>query len=326
MVGALLIAAACGAQSYVINTVAGASFVGDGGPATLAELGRPAGVAVDSAGNLYISERGPNRIRKVDTSGTITTFAGGMLGSSGDGGPATAAGFNSPGGVAVDGAGNVYIADSGNRRIRKVDTTGTITTFAGGGPGPSDGDGGPATAALLSLPSDVAVDSARNVFIADTFGDRIRKVDTSGTITTIAGPANAAQLDLPTGVAVDGVGNVYIADSRNHRIGKVDTSGTITTIAGDGLMGFGGDGGPATAARFNNPGGVAVDSAGNIYIADSRNDRIRRVDSAGTITTIAGDGTAGFQRRQRAGDRRAPQCSRRCRARQPRERLHCRCD
>ena len=292
-----------------ITTIAGTGelgFSGDGGPAVEAELYDPAGVAVDSAGNLYIADSGNQRIRKIDSTGTITTIAGtGELGFSGDGGPAVEAELRSPRGVAVDSAGNLYIADSRNRRIRKVDSTGTITTIAGTGEFGFSGDGGPAVEAELHSPHSVAVDSAGNVYITDSSDRRIRKVDSTGTITTIAGtgefgfsgdggPAVEAELYDPLGVAVDSAGNVYIADYRNRRIRKVDSTGTITTIAGTGEFGFSGDGGPAVEAELRSPYGVAVDSAGNVYIADVSDQRIRKVDSTGTITTIAGTGECCF--------------------------------
>ena len=305
---ALLTAVAWGQSqtSYRIDTFVGLRGVGDGGAATAAQLKFPYGVAVDGAGNLYIADTSNHRIRKVDSTGTITTIAGtGEGGFSGDGGAATAAQLKFPYGVAVDGAGNLYIADTGNHRIRKVDSTGTITTIAGTGEGGFSGDGGAATAAQLSFPYDVVVDGAGNLYIADTSNHRIRKVDSTGTITTIVGTgvggfsgdggaATAAQLNSPSGVALDGAGNLYIVDQSNHRIRKVDSTGTITTIAGTGLYGFSGDGGAATAAQLGFPYGVAVDGADNLYIADRSNQRIRKVDSAGTITTIAGTGEGGF--------------------------------
>ena len=292
-----------------ITTIAGTwegGFSGDGGPATAARLAFPRGVAVDGAGNVYIAAYGNKRIRKLDSTGTITTIAGtGGRGFSGDGGPAVEAELRNPSGVAVDGAGNLYIADTVNHRIRKVDSTGTITTVAGTGQYGFGGDGGPATAVRLAYPDDVAVDGAGNLYIAESSDDRVRKVDSTGTITTIAGtgrfgfrgdggPAVKADLFNPSGVAVDGAGNLYIADVSNHRIRKVDSTGTITTIAGTGERGFSGDGGPAVEAKLYNPRGVAVDGAGNLYIAESGNERIRKVDSTGTITTIAGTGERGF--------------------------------
>ena len=264
---------------------------------------------MDGAGNLYIADTLHNRIRKVDAAGVITTVAGGgrrgNSGYSGDGGPAVAAQLYNPFDVALDGAGNLYIADTRNQRIRKVDAAGVISTVAGDGTWGYGGDGGAAVAARLAGPSAVAVDGAGNLYISDRGSDRIRKVDSAGVISTVAGTgrsgysgdggaAVAAQLQDPGAVALDGAGNLYFSDQSNQRIRKVDAAGVISTVAGDGTEGFGGDGGPATAAQLRWPSGVALDGAGNLYIGDGSNQRIRKVDSAGVITTVAGDGTEGY--------------------------------
>jgi len=293
----------------MIDTIAGngtAGYSGDGGPATAAMIKNPGGVAVDSTGNIYIADFNNSRIRKVNTSGIITTVAGtGTAGYSGDGGAATAAMLNRPVSVTVDSSGNMYIGDRYNNRIRRVNTSGIITTVAGTGTAGYSGDGGAATAANLNNPIGVAIDSTANMYIADYFNNRIRKVNTSGIITTIAGTgtagysgdggaATAARIDGPYGVAIDSSGNMYIADTNNHRIRKVNTSGIITTVAGTGTAGYSGDGGAATAARIYSPYGVTIDSTGNMYIADGTDNRIRKVNSSGIISTVAGTGTAGY--------------------------------
>ena len=299
----------------IITTVAGSGFAnrfsGDGGPATGASLNAPSGVALDAAGNLFLSDRNNQRIRRVDAaSGIITTVAGnGIAGFGGDGGPATSASLNAPSGVALDAAGNLLIVDTNNARIRRVDAaTGIITTVAGNGGFGFSGDDGPATSASLNAPSGVALDAAGNLLIADTNNARIRRVDAaSGIITTVAGngiagfggdggPATSASLDAPSGVALDAADNLLIADQSNQRIRRVDgATGMITTIAGNGIAGFGGDGGPATGAGLSFPSGVVLDAAGNLFLSDRNNQRIRRVDAAsGIITTVAGNGIAGF--------------------------------
>ncbi|NCX95569.1 MAG: hypothetical protein EBX41_04010, partial [Chitinophagia bacterium] len=311
---ALLLGISWGVKAQIITTIAGngsGGYSGDGGAATAASLNEPKGVAVDASANVYIADCFNNRIRKVNTSGIISTIAGnGSAGYSGDGGAATAASLSLPKGVAVDASGNVYFPDQNNNRIRKVNTSGVISTIAGNGSLGYSGDGGAATAASLSGPYGVAVDASGNVYIADCFNNRIRKVNTSGVISTIAGngyhdstgrggyggdggAATAASLNYPIGVAVDASGNVYIADYNNKRIRKVNTSGIISTIAGNGSPGYSGDGGAATAASFNYSEGVAVDASGNVYIADSYDNRIRKVTMCATpiIAPIAGANT-----------------------------------
>jgi NHL repeat len=299
------------ASTGTINTVAGNgtfSYTGNNIPATDAVLNNPWGVAFDSAGNAYIADRYNCIVRKVDTSGVITLFAGtvGTCGFGGDGGSATATGayLSYPSAVATDSAGNVYIADVYNLRIRKVDTGGNISTFAGDGSYGFDGDGA-ATSHSLYYPQAVATDAAGNVYIADTDNYRIRKVDTSGNMTTIAGngtygfsgdggPATNATMTYPVGVAVDKAGNVYFTDTNNLRVRQINTADIIATYAGNGAYGFGGDGGFATQTSLYYPEQVAVDPAGDVIIADTSNQRIRLVDGQGRIHTVAGNGYYGY--------------------------------
>jgi sugar lactone lactonase YvrE len=290
-----------------IHTIAGngaAFFSGDNGPATSAAMAKPTNVAADAAGNIYIADAHNHRVRLVDTSGKITTFAGnGVQGFLGDGGPATSASLNTPTSVAVHNN-TVYIADSENNVIRAV-SGGTITTFAGSGVGAEgySGDGGPAIAALLNCPRGVAVDANGNMFIADTKNHVVRHV-VGGTITTLAGNgqqgfqgdnglAIAASLDTPSSIAVDLSGNVFIADTHNQRIRKV-SAGKISTFAGNGALGFIGEGTPAVNAAFDHPLGVSADGLGNVFITDSNNQRVRRVDTTGTITTVVANGQEAF--------------------------------
>ena len=285
-----------------ITRVAGTcegGYSGDGGPALSAQLNYPEGVAADAAGNLYIADQNNNRIRKVSSTGTITTIAGnGSAGFSGDNGPATSAQLNSPSGVALDSFGNLYIADQNNNRIRMVSPAGAITTVAGNGSPGYSADNVPATSSELNYPTGVAADSSGNLYIADTLNNRIREVS-GGTITTVAGngtynhtgdggPATSAELYNPQGVALDSNGTLYIADTDNNCIRAV-SRGTITTVAGT-TQNFSGDGGPATSAKLDDPGGVATDPAGNVYIADSANNRVRKFAPGGNISTIAGNG------------------------------------
>jgi uncharacterized protein (TIGR03437 family) len=348
-----------------------AGYSGDGGPALNAQLMSPAGIAVDASGNVYVADLDTNSVRRISPNGNITTYAGnGAAGYSGDRGPATAAQLNTPDGLALDPAGNLYIADRNNHSIRVVSPDGNIRTAVGNGSPGFFGDAGPATNALLDSPEGIALDSSGNLYIADTANDRIRMVSASGVITTVAGtgngnvfgdggPAVAAGLILPTAVAVDRSGNLYIADLGNSRIrvvsaGKiatavgsstgapladgenavsvvlngptgvaVDAGGNIyftegsigsgsglahgdyrvwkvspqsdlTVLAGTGMASYSGDGASATSGQLFGPTGIATDTAGNIYIADTGNHRVRRIGRDGVIQTIAGTGTPGY--------------------------------
>jgi len=302
-----------GAESGVITTVAGTGapgLSGDGGPATAAEINYPVDLAFDGEGNLYILELGywrryNVRVRRVDPMGRISTVAG--LGAPGEAGQLVLGTEFGSTGLAVDAEGTIYLGggdgpDIDNRVIR-VDPSGDVTTVAGTGEPGSSGDGGPATEARLAHVWDVAVDDEGNLYISAD--NRIRKVDTSGIITTIAGtgvpgfsgdggPSVAAQLDSPHGIAVDPDGNIVFIDAQNQRIRRIDAQGVITTIVGNGELGFSGDGGPATDARINTPEQLWVDHKGNIYVADTFNRRVRKIDTDGIITTVAGNGTHAF--------------------------------
>ena len=279
--------------------------------ATTADFANPAGVAVDSAGDLFIADTANNWIREVNHStGVITTVAGNSIGTAGyagDNGLAVYAELNQPTAVAVDRAGDLFIADTGNNVIREVSPSGVITTVAGNGIANYAGDNGQASAAELSAPSGVAVDNFGDLFIADFSNNVVREVNlATGVITTVAGngasglqgdggQATAANLSYPAGVAVDNLGDLFIADYGNNAIREVNlSSGVITTVAGNGTPGYGGDNGQATTAMLYWPSGVAVDTSGDLFIADQNNNVIREVNQTGTITTIAGNGAQGY--------------------------------
>lgn len=302
----------------VISTFAGngqSGGTGDGGAAIGARLFFPTGIAADANGNLYVADSANNRVRRITPAGVILPFAGnGMLGSSGDGGQAADATFNQPQSVAVDSTGNVYISDTGNHRVRKVAPSGVITTVAGTGADGFAGDGGQAAQAQLNLPFQVAVDSAGNLFIADSSNRRVRKVTVAtGVISTIAGDgrvgtggdggaATQAQFLLPYGVTVDRSGVVFILDAFDAKIRRVATNGTISNYAGTGNFGYRGDGGPATSADIDPQSFITTDADGNLYIADLFNHVIRKVTATtGIITTVVGTGVGGF-----SGDGAAP--------------------
>ena len=301
------------ASSKLISTVAGTSYVsvsGDGGAATAAQLDNPNAVATDASGDIFIADSIDNVVREINhATGIVTTIAGnGTAGYSGDGGQATAAELSYPEGIAVDAAGDVFIADSDNARIREINhASRLITTVAGTGGVGYNGDNIAATSAKLGLPDGLVLDSAGDLFIADFYNQRIREVNSTGIITTVAGngtsgysgdggQATAAELDFPEGLAMNAGGDLFIAGNYDNRIREVNhATGIISTVVGTGAQGFAGDGGQATAAELNGPKGIAVDRSGDLYIADTFNNRIREVNAAsGIITTITGGNIAGL--------------------------------
>jgi uncharacterized protein (TIGR03437 family) len=300
--------------SFNISTIigsAGGGFSGDSGPAASAQINDPCALLVDGSGNIYIGDQLNYRVRKIagGIGGNISTVVGngtaGDTGATGSGGAATSAEIRTPCGLALDHSGNLYLSDTANHEIKKVTTGGTITIVAGNGTGGFAGNNHPGTQAQFNNPVGLAVDSAGNLYIADSGNDQIRVLNPAGNMSAYAGnatagylgdtgPAGAAELDNPTDIAMDGAGNLYIADTNNGVIRKVTPGGgSITTVAGNGFSAFSGDGGPATQAALNRPRGVAVDSAGNIYIADTLNSRIRVVTPDGLIHTVAGTGALG---------------------------------
>jgi sugar lactone lactonase YvrE len=280
----------------IITTVAGngsLTYSGDGGAATSAGVGWPNGVYLDAVGKLYIADT-LGRIREVDPNGIITTVAGGGTNGLGDGGEATNASLSFPTGVVLDSIGNLYIADLGSSRIRKVTTNGVITTMAGGGTN-GLGNSGEATNAMLEGPVSVALDGEGNLYIGEQNASCVQKVDTNGIITTVVIIRQGDDEGEPQGIAFDATGNLYVADSLSvGEVEKVSTTGIVTIVAGGGTNANGnGDGGPAIDAALNGPNGVALDAAGDLYIGVFFGNRIRKVDTNGIITTVAGNGVAG---------------------------------
>ncbi len=299
MLLAALVYGWCGAAAQVMPT-----------QATTVPLLLPGGLAYDAQGDLFFAETSNHVVRRVSATGVLTTVAGtGVQGFAGDGGPASAARLDSPAAVAIDAAGDIFIADSHNHRIRRVDAaSGAIATVAGTGVAGESADGTAASAAQIDLPVALALDAQGDLYFADARRHVVRRVDaTTGLLRTVAGNrtqgfagdggvATAAPIDTPTGLAVDGAGDLYLADTHNQRVRRVDAAtGVITTVAGTGQPGFSGDQGPAIAAALRLPRGLVVDAAGNLFVADASNHRIRRIDAAsGQMTTIAGDGTQRF--------------------------------
>jgi hypothetical protein len=294
--------------AQIITTVAGngsEGYSGNGGQATSAQLGWHARVATDNSGNIYISDLENNVIRKIDALGVITVYAGtGILGYSGDGGPAKNANVYHPSYLTLDKSNNLYFSDQNGDVIRKIDANGIISTITGHLPTGYSGDGGPLLAAQFAGIAGITFDNNGNMFIADGGNDVIRKVNVQGIISTVAGngtagfsgdggPATSAQLYSPYAVVFDKAGNMYIPDNVNNRIRKVSTDGTITTFAGTGAKGYTGDGGPAALAAFFYPWTIDIDDANNIYVGDIGNNVVRKIAADGTITTYAGTGMEG---------------------------------
>jgi sugar lactone lactonase YvrE len=279
-------------------------------PSTAINFG-PAAVAVDGQGRVYFSDCAANRVYHTEPTGTISIVAGnGEGGLGGDAGPATKANLYCPGGLAFDPAGDLFIVDTANNRIRKVDVAGVITTVAGSGPGGWEkggfgGDGGPATAALLGLPTNIAIDTKGDLFFSDRANDRIRRVDAQGIVSTIVGdgiagfsgdggPARKARIDGPAGIAVDSAGNVYFADSNNNRIRRIDRRGVISTLAGTGELASTGNGGPARRAALADLESLLLDANGFLYVGEAAAGLVRQIDPHGFITAFAGTGAVGF--------------------------------
>ena len=311
----LFMCVSANAQLSRVSTIAGSGVEGfaQNVQATDAPLVRPRSVFVDTIGNVFFADSGLDRIMRIAVSGVLTTVVGdGFPDFSGDGLPATRASVNNPRGVFVDTDGSIYFADTNNHRVRKVDgETGLVSTIAGDGEPQYLDDGYAASSSPINSPSDVFLDRDGNVFIADSGNNRVRRVDANtGIITTVAGgydegfagdggPATDARLDNPVSVVVDVAGRIYICDAGNLRVRRVEMDGTIHTIAGSAVRspgisgivpGYSGDGGPATLAEFDLMKDIFVDSGGNLYITDENNNRIRRVDPNGIITTVVGDG------------------------------------
>ncbi len=287
------------ASDGTLSTFAGTGFTGfsgDGGPAVEASFSGLEGLATDAQGNVYIADSMNHRIRVVRTDGIITTVAGtGIAGFRGDGDPAIVADLNQPRGVAVDGSGNVFIADTANHAVRKVAANGLISTLAGTGVGDYYGDSGPAAKALLRSPAAVSVDRRGVAYIADSINGRIRRITPAGAIFTAAGGGSVTGSDFrPQNIAQDGLGNLYMTGAGSNTIFRVAPNGAVAVFAGSAASGYSGDSGPARQALFASPAGLAFDGSGNLYVADSGNNCIRRIGAGGMVTTIVGNGAGGF--------------------------------
>ena len=286
------------ATPAVVTTLAGSGTLGSTDAiGAAASFNYSSGVAVDTIGNVYVADSYNNKIRKITGAGEVTTLAGSGIAGSADG-LGIEASFNNPTGVAVDGNGNVYVADSYNNKIRKITASGDVTTLAGSGePGTANGTG---TAARFNGPSGVAVDQSGTLYVADTDNQKIRKITASGSVTNYAGSGISGSTDgtgaeasfyYPQGIAVDGTGTLYVADTDNQKIRKIEAGGVVTTLAGSGS--YGSTDGTGTLASFNGPSGVAVDVNNNVFVADAGNNKIRKISATGEVTTLAGSGVEG---------------------------------
>lgn len=281
-----------GDSGATVSTLAGSTSGYADGQGTLAKFAVPHGIAVDMSGNIYVADNNNQRIRKITPSGTVTTFAGSTLGNTN--GTGANAQFNYPEGVAGDATGNIYVVDSENHSIQKITPGGVVSTLAGSTAGFADGQG---IAAQFNFPIGVAVDTEGNVYVADTENYKIRKITPAGVVTTLAGSIQgfaegtgaSAQFSFPTGIAIDASGNLYVTDT--YKIRKITAAGTVSTFAGSSTAGYAD--GKGTEARFSNPYGIAIDANNTLFVADSDNDRIRKITADGTVTTIAGS-TQGF--------------------------------
>ncbi|WP_219621531.1 NHL repeat-containing protein [Cupriavidus pauculus] len=289
---------ACTTANAKVSTLAGSGSSGAAnGIGAAASFYFPFGVAVDASGNVYVADQGNNLIRKITPTGVVSTLAGSGSSGSADG-TGAAASFSYPYGVAVDASGTVYVADTFNHEIRKITSTGVVSTLAGSGSsGSADGTG---TAASFSTPFGVAVDASGNVYVADQGNQLIRKITPTGVVSTLAGSGSlgstdgigtAASFNAPSGIAVDASGNVYVVDQGSHAIRKITPTGVVSTLAGSGSSGSAD--GIGTAASFSSPFGVAVDASANVYVADQGSHAIRKITPAGVVSTLAGSGSGG---------------------------------
>ena len=298
LTGTLLRPTGAHAQAATVATLAGTGTAGStNGPAASASFNLPFGVAVDGSGNLYVADYGNNRIRRITAAGVVSTLAGSGVTGSTDG-PGASASFNGPTSVAVDASGTVYVADYFNHKVRRITAAGVVSTLAGtGSAGTADGTG---ASAAFNQPNGVAVDAGGAVYVADRGNHKIRRITAAGVVSTLAGtgsagstdgPAASASFNLPNAVAIDASGTVYVCDKGNQKIRRITAAGVVSTLAGTGTVGN--TDGTGTSAAFNNPGGVAVDVSGTVYVADFGNHKIRQITAAGVVSTLAGTGNAG---------------------------------